>query len=227
VTSLEEYTSSNTRQASVLTLGGFRPTGDPLASHFGLAPVAGPGDAWPTYRGRPLFFVCQLNLTQAPYVPDLLSDVKLVTFFIDLESEVLNEENGQDWCLRVFKTLEGLAPLAIPEGATVAQGFEARWMLVEDHPRYDDPDHVVPPGFDTSRVTLENVHRTKIGGYASNIQSEPWWGYRAHPREPRFCMQIDSEDKVDLQWGDRGTLYIARGTAPGHEDSWHLDWQCY
>ena len=38
---------------------------------------------------------------------------------------------------------------------------------------------------------------------------------------------IDSEEKVGLFWGDGGTVYLARGTAPGCEDEWFLDWQCF
>ena len=70
------------------------------------------------------------------------------------------------------------------------------------------------------------VHRTKIGGYASNTQSEPWWGYRDHPSKPRYCFQIDSEEKVGLHWGDGGTVFVARGTAAGCEEEWFVDWQC-
>ena len=32
-------------------------------------------------------------------------------------------------------------------------------------------------------------------------------------------------DKAGVSWGDAGTIYIARGTAPGCEDEWFLDWQ--
>jgi uncharacterized protein YwqG len=224
----EEYKQLNTHKASVLTVGGFRPTGNPLASHFGLAPVALPGEGWPSHEGKPLFFVCQLNLTEAPFIPGLLQDVKLITFFIDPKLGLLSEDNGKDWHLRAYKTLDGLTPLKVPEGATVPRGFEAKWNVGDDQPVYDDPDLIVPQGFDNTDVHLENVRRTKIGGYASNIQSEPWWGSgRSHPAQPRYCLQIASEEKVNLQWGDQGTIYIARGTAPGFEDKWYLDWQCY
>jgi uncharacterized protein YwqG len=84
---------------------------------------------------------------------------------------------------------------------------------------------VIPKGGRRPRAQLENVVRTQIGGYASTIQSEPWWGHKAHPSEPRFCMQVNSEEKAGLAWGDGGTVYLARGTAPGSEDRWFLDWQ--
>jgi uncharacterized protein YwqG len=109
----------------------------------------------------------------------------------------------------------------------VERGFECRWEKCLDYAEFDDPDVVVPDGFDPSDVHLDNVRRTKIGGYASNIQSEPWWGYRHHPAEPSYCLQINSEGKVGLMWGDAGTIFLARGTAAGFEDDWFLDWQCY
>ena len=105
--------------------------------------------------------------------------------------------------------------------------FECRWEACDDHPNHDDPSVVVPEGFDDSEVELEDAARTKIGGYASTIQSEPWWDYEEHASAPAYCLQISSEDKAGLKWGDGGTLYLARGRAEGCRDLWFLDWQSY
>jgi hypothetical protein len=173
-----------------------------------------------------MLFVCQLNFTEAPAVPELLQDIALVTFFLDPNVGFKSEVNGRDWCLRPYKSLDTLMPLIAPDDAPKAKrGFECRWEECEDQPVYDDPGILVPNGFDNSDVHLENVHHTKIGGYASNIQSEPWWGHRQHEGAPRYCFQIDSEEKVGLIWVDAGTIYLARGTAPGFENEWYLDWQ--
>jgi len=51
--------------------------------------------------------------------------------------------------------------------------------------------------------------------------------YRAHLSAPAYCLQINSEEKAGLGWGDSGTLYIARGTAGGCEDQWFLDIQSF
>ena len=233
---IEGYRRVNIRPCSVLTIGGFRPTRDPLATHFGLAPVAAPGEVWPSVEGRPLFFICQLNLTEAPFVPALLQDLSLITFFLDWEAREYGRENGEGWLLRTYRRLEDLNPLAIPVGATFTRGFEARWHQADDQPVFDDPDLVDPDDFRQCGVHLKNIHRTKVGGYASNIQSGQWWGpyreepypgYRPHPSIPRYCFQIASEEKVGLFWGDNGIMYLARGTAPGHEQRWFFDSQCY
>ena len=159
----------------MLTIGSFRPTRNPRATHFGLAPVALPEETWPCVGERPLFFICQLNLTEAPFVPDLLRGIVLITVFLDMQARRLGKENGDGWLIRTYSALESLRPLVIPAGATMPRGFEVRYDLAEDHPVYDDPDLKVPPGFNPNGVHLENIHRTKIGGYASNIQSEQWW----------------------------------------------------
>jgi len=223
-----EFTQLNTRRASVLQVGGFRPTFDPAACNFGLAPLGLPGEEWPAWESKPLLFVCQMNLATAPAVPPLLSGVQLITFFIDPELGNVSQENGKDWALRTYPSLEGLVRIAAPAAAPkVKKGFECRWEECEDHPNRDDSEMVIPAGSCRPRTELENVARTKIGGYATTIQSEPWWGYQAHPAEPKFCLQINSEEKAGVFWGDGGAIYVARGTAPDYRDQWFLDWQCF
>ena len=169
-----------------------------------------------------------LNLTAAPVVPALLADISLITFFVKVKRGGLHRENGADWCLRAYPSLDGLAPVAAPASApALKRGFECRWEACDDHPNHDDPDLVVPAGLDVSEIETDNVARTKIGGYASTIQSEPWWGYDEHPSDPAYCFQINSEEKAGLFWGDGGTVYLARGTAAGCENEWFLDWQCF
>lgn len=225
---LQDYHRINTRKASILTLGGSRPTGNPLATHFGFKPVHLPGETWPFFQDKPLFFICQLNLAECPFVPDVLRGIAIINFFLaNTDLSKLNNESGQEWILRCYSSPEGLVPMDVPAGRTFKQGFEGIWKLVDDQPVYDDSDIVIPQGFNPNNIHLDNIKATKAGGYASNIQSEQWWGHSDHPADPRFCFQIASEPKVSLEWGDGGVMYFARGTAPGSEQRWFLDWQCY
>ena len=223
-----QFKQLNTRKASVLEVGGFRPTCHPAASNFGIAPLGRPDEAWPVWNAKPLLFVCQMNLATAPARPPLLSDLELVTFFVQPELGNLSRENGADWVLRAYPSIEGLVRIAPPGGAPrVKKGFECRWEECEDHPNHDDPDIVPVPGSRRPRGGFDNVARTKIGGYASTIQAEPWWGHTPHPAEPKYCLQINSEEKAGVVWGDGGTIYLARGTAAGCGNLWFLDWQCF
>jgi uncharacterized protein YwqG len=225
---LAEFKQLNTRKASILQVGGFRPTFEATASNFGLAPLGMPGEGWPSWNGKPMLFVCQMNLTTAPAVPEVLAGIQLLTFFVDSEMGELGQENGPDWRLRTYASLEGLVKIPAPAGAPkVKKGFECRWEECEDHPNYDDSEIALPAGSRRPRGDLDNVARTKIGGYATTIQGAPWWGNERHPAEPRFCVQINSEEKAGVFWGDAGAIYLARGTAAGAEDRWFLDWQCF
>jgi hypothetical protein len=154
---------------------------------------------------------------------------------MDMPARKFGRENGDGWLVRTYPNLDDLRPLAIPARATVPRGFEVRYELAEDHPVYDDPELKDVSGFNRRGVHLDNIYRTKIGGYASNIQSVQWWWYPFppdemlpnHPSRPRYCFQIACEEKVGLYWGDNGILYFARGTAPGCQAEWFLDTQCY
>ena len=194
------------RKISILQVGGFRPTLDPFATNFGMKPLALPAETWPESSGKPMMFICQLNLTSAPVIPDRLADIRLITFFVEPETAALHEENGHNWCLRAYRSLEGLVPVnAPPDAPRVKKGFECQWQESAD----------------------ARAERTKLGGTPSQIQSEPWWQYRAHPAHPAYCLQINSEEKAGIMWGDSGALFLARGTAPGTEDQWFLDIQFY
>ena len=224
----EEFRQRNTRTASVLNVGGFRPTKNILASNFCRAPVGLANETWPAIHSAPLAFICQMNLKDAPAVPDILKDIALLTFFASTEDSELGRENGDGWVLRTYQSLEGLTLLSPPpQVPPTGKPFECAWEKMEDHPNYDDPERVSVRGARAPRSGFDNVARTKIGGYASTIQSTPWWGHDPHPSQPRFCLQINSEEKAQLAWGDAGTLSIARGTAPGPQEQWFLDWQCF
>jgi uncharacterized protein YwqG len=201
---------------------------DPLATNFGMNVLGAPGEVWPMANARPMLFVCQLNLTGAPFVPPLLKDIQLITFFADLEAGTMAHENGTDWRLFAYPSLEGLSPMARPAGApSLHKRFECKWEVADDHPTSDDPARIVPKGFDDSEVELDNQARTKIGGYASTIQSENWWHIQDHPARPEYAFQINSEEKAALMFGDSGCLYLARGTSEGFTTNWFLDFQCF
>ena len=76
---------------SVVQVGGFRPTLHPFSTNFGMKPLALAGEGWPESGGKPLLYVCQLNLTHAPAIPPRLADVKLITFFVEPETASLSE----------------------------------------------------------------------------------------------------------------------------------------
>jgi len=70
------------RPALVLNVGGFCPTGELTKSCFGEVRAGLLGELWPMYNNRPLWPLCQLNLLDACFRPEALSDIALITIFI-------------------------------------------------------------------------------------------------------------------------------------------------
>jgi hypothetical protein len=137
----------------------------------------------------------------------LLQDISLLTFFVDPEINSLDRENGKNWQLRTYPSLNNLVPVTRPENApSLKRGFECSWEKAADS---------------------EDLDQTKLGHIPTEIQSEPWWDYTHHTAKPEFCFQINTEEKVGLHWGDGGMVYLARGTAEGCSHRWFLDWQFY
>ena len=65
----------------------------------------------------------------------------------------------------------------------------------------------------------------KVGGWPTLIQSEIYWApWNRHPAKPEYVLQIDSDEKTGITWGDASALYVGRGTAD--PSAWALEWQC-
>ena len=239
----ETYQRLNSRRSSVLEIGGSDLGSDPSASHFGLTPLGLPGEAYPlNTAGLPLQLICQLNLSEAPFVPAVLADLKLLTFFADAPQRFHDPVSDRaSWCVRGYTTLEGLVSLEAThdqaERWLFDRGLGGHWLEVTDHPCHDDPDLQMVAGVDHSYTLLPNQHRTKLGGYPSSVQHEVYWGdfemnsdgvlENALQGKVMFALQIDSEAKVGLNWGDSGTLYIGRGVSADTAGQWFVSWQFY
>ena len=177
-------------------------------------------------------------------MPEVLAGIALITFFVDTPNRFIALDYPEDsWCIRAYASLDGLELLTPPvfrlAGRDVwlnSQGSECQWLEVTDHPKYDDSAIIIPEGFDNDSVHLKNQHRSKIGGYASSIQSEVIWSSYVetpsgwtYPLEGKvqFALQIDSEAKVGLHWVDSGTVYIGRGISEDTRGRWFVTCQFY
>ncbi len=219
-----------------LNVGGFCPSGSLTASCFGEVRCQRKGESWPVYKDKPLWPLCQLNLAEASYRPEILQDVVLLTVFIspDYMTMAANIIDSSDenpyagWYLRSYNSLDDLQAITCPDHKSPLRPFEARW---DEQTSVDYPTHdTLPIDFDRlgigdyyNQEGIETLNRTKLGGWPSCIQSEPWWDYSAEGDEFQYAFQIDSEPKSHWAWGDGGAGYIARSR--NNPNRWALDFQ--
>lgn len=104
-----------------------------FSSRFGGVPMGAPGETWPTCQKthchtgalsqENLVFLGQINLKDEPFVPEILRDLALISFFVDPDFA-----EGDKCCVRAYKTLTDLVPLVPPSGVVVnkacAMAFE-------------------------------------------------------------------------------------------------------
>ncbi len=230
--SLQRLRKPFARRAVLLEIGGFRPPENPLSSWFGRVNVALPGEEWPETDGKPMHALCQINLTECPWLPPRCEGLEMITVFVGPDQLPVEGTNGSNWQLRAYSSLDSLVPLPMMTTESSIKPLPMRPVLIEhDYPCYDDvvehlPEDVVDElDDDEFEEAFVSVAGFKLGGWPSLIQSEICWSDSAI--EPEFVFQIPTTEKGNWMWGDNGTAYIGRGTAPGHEQQWTVEWQCY
>ena len=224
------------KRCSSLTVGGFRPSNELVSSCFGEV-RATEDEVWPQFERKLLWPVCQLNLLDAPYLPECLSDLAMLQFFVldefwRIEQSIIDTSKptpSGPFFLNTFKNLEALRAVDAPKHGSPFKSFEARWNedVLTDYPTHD----CLPFDFDELDIGdyydqdgVEPLYATKLGGWPSCVQSEPWWDRRAEGKDFEFAFQIDSEEKANCWWGDNGVVYFARHKS--NSDVWAVDWQC-
>ncbi|MFH1377542.1 MAG: DUF1963 domain-containing protein [Planctomycetota bacterium] len=224
--SFEQIKKKLSRRAIQMKVGGFRPSGKIDTSYFGRVTLALPNETWPEYNKQLMWPLVQLNIKSLPFTPQLLSDIELITVFIcpDL---IPYEGNGTNWCLRAYKNIDELIPLYQKETGSRIKPFEMSPVLIEnDYPCQDDLPLRLPGDIiDNYPDNFETAQGTKIGGWPYLIQSENIWNEKKYPSKPDYVFQIDSDEKANWNWVDRGLGYFARGTVKDYEHEWILDCQ--
>ena len=227
---LVAWRAANTRPCCVLQVGGFRPTGDPMASHIGLSPLMAADQDWPLdLAGQPMQFIAQLNVQAAPWHPPALDGVAMLQLFVG-ERFIESGSEAGTYAIRTFASLDGLTPREQPpfrdDPWVYKQGAEAQWLAPkDDHPCSDDPAMVLPEGVDDfpEQAFGECRNGTKLGGYARTVQhAVQFFAYddidgewMPSPNEPEYVLQIDSDEAAGLSWVDGGIVYIGRHPVTG------------
>lgn len=226
----ESFKQKIVRKAIVMDIGGFKPSDDPLESWFGKVCFAKPNEQWPLQKGKPMFALAQINLTQFPFKPRALADIEFITLFIGPEGLPDSEPNGSNWLLRAYTSTDELVPLAQVKTNSWIKPFPMKARVVdEDFPCWEDLPIECPEALDEQYYDrFQNEYGFKFGGWPSLVQAEIYWApNNQHEAIPEYVFQVDSTDKGNWMWADNGVAYYGRGTAPGHTDEWVMEWQCY
>jgi hypothetical protein len=231
-TTIEKVKERFSRPASVLE---FSPAegaaSDPLCSWLGMVTVALPGEKWPVVDGSPMMPIAQLNLKDAPFVPNLLSDVALLTLFFAEPALIQEGPNGGLWELRAYDTIDGLRPFAKDESPTLATwSRRAIWtpmpvryrLLEKDYPSImnllaeeDVPEELL----DRWGEVAPTCEESKVGGWPSLLQGELGWNDSTDDAE--YAFQVSGFDNPAAPFRDM-IYYVGRRSETRGASQWAL-----
>jgi hypothetical protein len=220
------------RPASLLEFFGPPPMEfDLSATMFGRVTAGFPGEEWPVYRGRLMQPVAQLNLLEAPYLPENLRDVALIALFFDRDARPIDAENGDGWLLRSYPALDDLCALTMPAEFERARGSPARYRLLEsDFPDWEDAADLAAIPEDLADAWEDDFGSTagsKLGGWPSLLQSKVSWAANdEHPAAPKYAFQIARMDKLKTAMPADSFGYFGRGTGTAR-NVWTFAYQLY
>jgi hypothetical protein len=230
------------RRAIIAQVGGFRPPDDPAASWLGGVKLARTDEEWPVADAEPMQGVLQLRTSDLPWRPPAFGEVELLTLFL-ADQLPIDEPNGSHWCLRTYATLDGLAPVSQParerdpllpkDSLSTFKTFPLLFSEVDDWPSNDDIPHELRAEWkaafdddDGNDADRPSPHEgLKVAGWPYCVQGEVSWSDGGtHISDVDFVLQVDSDAKVGLAFGDGGILYLGQRRSTG---TWHASWQSY
>ncbi|WP_211224321.1 DUF1963 domain-containing protein [Oceanospirillum maris] len=202
------------REASVAQVGGFRPPEDRITSWFGGSGVGLAGEALPVYRGRDMFCLLQVKVSELPVIPPELKQIAFLVVFTNREEFPFDKPHGDGWEIREYQSREGLQCLPESKEPDVVKSFPIKWDKVEDDaPDWENAWDLVDmtpinESDDADEKFFYEYHRylgTKFAGFPTCIQ-------HGHDLEG-YVFQIGSEEKANWMWADNGIAYFNKNKA--------------
>jgi len=195
---------------------------------FGGAPYAEAGETWPMCGGckRGLSFVFQWKAERG-----------LCTFYYCFECNPwgLADEPRAAWCLRRHATSD--AAVSLPDRSPKKPRLKERavalrpglslpdWEGIDSFaPKLDVDSEEYDPVVE-SLIGREPDFCTQIGGYPMFVQGGEFPACPACRKQMRLLVQIDSEEEVQLMWGDSGCVYLFECAT--HPEKVELLLQCF
>lgn len=201
---------------------------DPKASRMGGTPFTPIYTDWPSSmitegmvsRKRPQAFIGQFNFREiVTAVPELVGHVPsqgLFQLFYDMEYFPYTEDHNYFSTLW-FPDIEELSHRPMEQGieSYPEREFGLKFSYRPSRPELDG----LPGELEMSEAEIEayedwggsSVHH-QIAGFPFSIQNsvlEEFEGLTGEARPWKMLIQIDYDEKMNIDWGDAGTLYLA------------------
>jgi len=220
---------------------------------FGGMPVAPHGFIWPTFNGKPIPFLLQIDFAEINGEGKLQNFPKTGVMYVFVDSDKVNyvdkDINDNDWTYKQGETYKILyfdeyADLDIVEKPNdlkiTYDEIYVTPQTVKTYPDTDDCDEAneiykncpvdgMEEGYEMTRYE-NSGHR--IGGWADYVQGGGLiYTYKRSKNDNwMLLMQIESEEGDDnFMWGDVGTLYFfvsEKDLAERNFDNVRLEMQC-
>lgn len=222
----QEIIKQISKPSSIFKVGGFKPSESPQSSWLGKVLLSAKEEEWPSINGEFMSPLCQLNLSDLPYKPDFLKDIKFITVFIH-ENKIFDEDNSESYLIRTYNDINELIPLKQVSHPSTIKPFQLEpYLEKNDCPSWENCPISIPEEFEDEYETLfKNEQGIKIGGWPTLIQGEIFWTpFNKNSEDINFAFQISSIEKANWNWGDGGVGYFGINTKT---NTWVFTWQSY
>ena len=208
---MTEFVTEQGRPSSVATITNFEGEQSLFQSRLLGEAMMKEGESWPQREGRYFTPILNLHLSELPHLPRPLQGFAWLSLYIDVDSLVVGEyPRGENWELRLYKDLQGLAARSTPAPQERAESWTPRrlnWSSHQDvlswYSEIQDED-LFPPPWEHIRTELpEHIYewgpdgpyhlsQTKVGGWPSFKQYEEG---ASHPEH--FVLQVCADYSPD------------------------------
>lgn len=213
-------------------------TTTPTSTRIGGNPTTEPNFEWPHWQQRPLAFIAQISLAEIAAHTDLpIPHHGTLLFFYEPEIETYGLEATDQGAWKVIyqanPTIEQPAPDNLPwygqyHPVYLAPQLETTYPDLPDSPHFTSDEYAA---FLENHYQSGHYHR--FGGHPQSIQTPVLTEIAeitGHKADWTLLLQVDSDTKANMIWGDIGSLYFCIPTsdlAQGHLDRCWMILQSY
>ncbi|OKL37892.1 YwqG family protein [Domibacillus mangrovi] len=203
------------------------------ASKFGGVADLPAETAYPSFNGTPLSFIGQINLTEVSALrlkhnPLPMSGMLSFFYYNSDEVSVYGEPEHRDgWRVLYTDDTSGMSAqgaASYPERRMLFKKAEKLEFLYFEQ---DEDDQK----FEKLMDQLDNRLDHQLLGIPMSIQGEVFEETAEHiDGKPVLLFQVDTDNKLDMMWGDMGMLYYvigARALASKRFEKTWFSMQCY